>query len=168
MKKRFALAVSMINDPPDFIFDEVLNGLDPQGIAFFRELAVEFRKRVKAVLFSSHILSEVEGIADRVAFIHRGKIIGVYGMEEIKHKTRPALEISLTRLDGTVLKLLERFGEPSIVGEHRVLLRDPKVDGNVVVSELVSSGVGVLELKREEKGLEELFFSLIKRAEEGR
>ncbi|MCC5990025.1 MAG: ABC transporter ATP-binding protein, partial [Thermosphaera sp.] len=71
MKKRFALAVSLINDPPNFIFDEVLNGLDPKGIVFFRDLAIKFKKQGKAVLFSSHILSEVEGIADKVVFIHK-------------------------------------------------------------------------------------------------
>jgi len=165
MKKRFALAVSMINDPPNFIFDEVLNGLDPRGIAFFRELAVEFKKQGKAVLFSSHILSEVEGIAERVVFIHRGRIIGVYNMEEIRYKARPVLEIMLARLDNTVFKLLEKYGEPSIIGERKVLLRDPRVDSSVVISELVNSGVSVLEVKREEKSLEEFFFSLIKRAE---
>jgi ABC-2 type transport system ATP-binding protein len=167
MKKRFALAVSMINNPPNFIFDEVLNGLDPQGIAFFRDLAVGFRKQGKAVLFSSHILSEVEGIADRVVFIHKGRIIGVHSMEEVKHMARPALEITLTKLDENVLKLLERFGELSTMSGNRVLLRDPRADSSVVVAELVKSGVGVLEVRREEKSLEEFFFSLIKRAEGG-
>lgn len=167
MKKRFALAISMINDPPNFIFDEVLNGLDPRGIAFFRELAVEFRKRGKAVLFSSHILSEVEGVADRVVFIHRGRIIGVHNMDEIRYKARPALEILLSRLDNHVLKILEKYGEPSIIGEQRVILRDPRVDSSVVISDLVNSGIGVLEVKREEKSLEEFFFSLIKKAESG-
>lgn len=95
MRKRFALALSMINDPPNFLFDEVLNGLDPQGIAFFRELALEFRKRGKAVLFSSHILSEVENIADRVVFIHRGRIIGDKRIEEIRREAGEAGQRSL-------------------------------------------------------------------------
>lgn len=167
MKKRFALAVSMINNPPNFIFDEVLNGLDPQGIAFFRELAVRFKKQGKAVLFSSHILSEVEGVADRVVFIHKGRIIGVYSMEEVKHIARPALEITVTKLDSNVLKLLERFGEPYTESGNRVLLRSPRADTSAVVAELVRNGVGVLEVRREEKSLEEFFFSLIKRAEGG-
>jgi len=167
MRKRFALAVSMINDPPNFIFDEVLNGLDPQGIIFFRELAVEFRKQGKAVLFSSHILSEVEGIADRVVFIHRGRIIGVYSMDEIRYMARPALLITLTRLDDGVLKVLESYGIPQVVDERRVILRDPKADSSTVISELVSRGIGVEELRKEEKSLEEFFFSLVRKAEGG-
>jgi len=86
MRKRFALALSMISDPQNYLFDEVLNGLDPQGIVFFRELVLELKKRNKAVLFSSHILSEVENIADRVVFIHKGRIVANMTMSEIKSK----------------------------------------------------------------------------------
>ena len=91
MKKRFALALSLINDPPNIIFDEVLAGLDPQGILFFRKIVKEFKNKNKAILFSSHILSEVQDIADRVVFIHRGKIIADMSMGEIRSKV-PAVE----------------------------------------------------------------------------
>ena len=84
MRKRLALAISMIDNPKNFFFDEVLNGLDPEGIRFFRELALKFRKEGKSVLFSSHILSEVEALADRVVFISKGKIVKVMTMEEIR------------------------------------------------------------------------------------
>ncbi|MEZ0289896.1 MAG: ABC transporter ATP-binding protein [Sulfolobales archaeon] len=103
MRKRFALALSLISDPPNFLFDEVLNGLDPQGIMFFRELAREFKKEGRAVLFSSHILSEVESIADRVVFIHRGRIIADMSIDEIRRKAgrdERALEEFFFRLIG--------------------------------------------------------------------
>jgi ABC-2 type transport system ATP-binding protein len=167
MKKRFALAVSLINNPPNFIFDEVLSGLDPKGIAFFRNLVSEFRKEGKAVLFSSHILSEVEGIADRVVFIHRGRIIGAYTMDEIKYRAQPALELRVSRVDDSVLRLLEKYGEPRLAGENKVVLGNPRADPNTVISELISSGVGVFEFKREERSLEEFFFRLIESAERG-
>jgi len=167
MKKRFALAVSMINDPPNFMFDEVLSGLDPQGIAFFRELTLEFKRRGKAVLFSSHILSEVEGLADKVVFIHKGRIIGVYSMEEIKYRASPALELTLSRVDSEVVKLLEKYGEPSIVNDRKIILRTPTADSSMIIAELVKLGIGVLEAKREERSLEDFFFNLIKKAEQG-
>ncbi|MGC9012148.1 ABC transporter ATP-binding protein [Thermogladius sp.] len=165
MKKRFALAVSMINDPPNFILDEVLNGLDPQGIAFFRELTKEFRKKGKAVLFSSHILSEVEDIADRVVFIHKGRIIGVHAMEEIKSKASPGIYLALSRVDENTLRILGRFGEPVVLEGGRILVRRPSGSVEEVVAELVKNGVGVLEVRREERSLEDFFFSLIKEAE---
>jgi ABC-2 type transport system ATP-binding protein len=168
MKKRFALAVSMINNPPNFLFDEVLNGLDPQGIAFFRELAVKFRREGRAVLFSSHILSEVEGICDRVVFIHRGRIIGVYTMDEIRYRVSPAIEINLSKIDRDVFNILSKYGEPEVLNNNKVILRKPRSDTEVILSELVSRGIGVREVKRVEKSLEEFFFSLVKEAEEGR
>lgn len=167
MKKRFALAVSMINDPPNFIFDEVLNGLDPKGIAFFRELTLEFRRKGKAVLFSSHILSEVEGIADRVVFIHRGKIVGEYTMEEIRYRAGSAVELVLSSIDKSVLELLKKYGELHIVGEQKVLLRNLSGDVGDITTELVKLGVKVYEVKREERSLEDFFFNLVKEVERG-
>ncbi len=165
MKKRFALAVSMINDPPNFIMDEVLNGLDPQGIAFFRELALKFKKEGKAVLFSSHILSEVEGIADRVVFIHKGKIIGEYSMDEIKSATKPALEIVLSNnVDDRALDKLRKYGEVARKNEKTVLLYGDFTDISEIISSLASIDAGVSEIRRVERSLEEFFFELIERA----
>lgn len=167
MKKRFALAVSMINDPPNFMFDEVLNGLDPRGIAYFRELALEFRKQGKAVFFSSHILGEVEGIADRVVFIHKGKIIGVYTMDEIKYMAKPAVELVLGNINEDVLKVLREYGEPVVVSNNKVIVKGCVRDRGDIVSDIVKTGVKVYEVKHEEKSLEEFFFDLINKAEKG-
>ncbi|MEM4490151.1 MAG: ABC transporter ATP-binding protein [Desulfurococcaceae archaeon] len=168
MKKRFALAVSMINDPENFIFDEVLNGLDPQGIVFFRELAVNFKRKGKAVLFSSHILSEVEDIADRVVFIHRGKIIGEYTVEEIRNKAKPAIELLITKITDDALSTLKKYGDPVLLENGRIVLKNPIVDTEHILTELISRGVSIKEIKKQERSLEEFFFNLIKEAESRR
>jgi ABC-2 type transport system ATP-binding protein len=168
MKKRFALAVSMINDPPNFIFDEVLNGLDPKGIAYFRELALEFRRTGKAVLFSSHILSEVEGLADRVVFIHKGRIIGVYTMDEVKHMAKPAVELRVSTVSEDVVKTLREYGEPLVLEAGRIIVRNYTGDPADIVEELVKKGVRVYEVKKAEKSLEDFFFELIRKSEERR
>ncbi len=168
MKKRFALAVSMINDPPNFIMDEVLNGLDPQGIAFFRELTMKFRREGKAVLFSSHILSEVEGIADKVVFIHKGRIVGEYSMSEIRSAARPAIEVVLSsRVNEQALDKLRKYGETAQRDERTILLYGDFTDVSEIASSLTSIGFGILEIRRVEKSLEEFFFELIKKAEAG-
>jgi ABC-2 type transport system ATP-binding protein len=161
MKKRFALAVSMINDPPNFIFDEVLNGLDPQGIAFFRDMAVDFKKRKKAILFSSHILGEVQNIADRVVFIHKGKVIGSYKVDEIINTVKPSIVIKLDKIDDNTVNLLEKYGKVSKQGEY-VIISSPSVSSGEVVKVLVEKGLNVLEIKYEERSLEDFFFSLLK------
>lgn len=83
MKKRFSLAAAMLNDPQNYFFDETLNGLDPEGIRFMRKLMVDLRTRGKAVLLSSHILSELENVADRIAIIHKGKILEIMDRQKI-------------------------------------------------------------------------------------
>ena len=83
MKKRFSLASAMLNDPQNYFFDETLNGLDPEGIRFMRRLMVDLKARGKAVLLSSHILSELENVADRIAIIHKGKIIELMDRKKI-------------------------------------------------------------------------------------
>lgn len=160
MKKRFALAVSLINDPPNFLFDEVLNGLDPQGIAFFRGLVQEFRKAGKAVLFSSHILSEVEGLADRVVFIHRGRIVGTYTMDEIRRRASGELLVSVSPLDDGAASIAARYGEPEKRG-NALAVKGFSGDPSSLVAELVAAGYRVAEVKRSEKSLEEFFFELV-------
>ena len=161
MKKRFALAVSMIGDPQNFIFDEVLNGLDPQGIMFFRRVVEDFRRKGKAVLFSSHILSEVQMIADRVVFINKGRIIGVYTMDEVVKLASPHIVIGLKQIDNGAISILSRFGEVEVSG-NRVILRNPKAEPSKILEELVKSGYSVEEFRvGEERTLEELFMKLI-------
>ncbi len=159
MKKRFALAVSLISDPKNFLFDEVLNGLDPQGIMFFRDLALKLKKENKAVLFSSHILSEVENIADRVVFINKGRIIKEMTMSEIKEYTKTTtFRIILGRVDGDVVKIAEKYGNPRVEGN--VLFID-NFNGNISGLSSDLSNYNIVEMGKVEGNLEEVFFKLI-------
>lgn len=74
MRQRLALACALVNDPQLLILDEPTNGLDPQGIADMRKLILQLcHAEGKTVFVSSHLLSEIEMIADQVLIIHRGK-----------------------------------------------------------------------------------------------
>ncbi len=160
MKKRFALAVSMINDPKNFFFDEVLNGLDPQGIAFFRDLVLRFKKEGRAVLFSSHILSEVENLADRVVFIHRGKIVREMTIDEIKKMATPVLIIKTKPIDNRVVELLSRYGEVRVENDY-IYLSNPETEAPEIVEELVKNNYKIYEVKEKETSLEEVFFKIV-------
>ncbi len=168
MKKRFALAVSMINDPRNFFFDEVLNGLDPKGIAFFRDLVKRFKREGRAVLFSSHILSEVENIADKVVFIHKGRIIAVKTMDEIKSMVKPALVVKVSNPDDKLPKILEKYGEVRARDGKYILVFKEKPDKNQIVRELVENGYSVEEIRPARTSLEKVFFKLIGEAGEER
>lgn len=161
MKKRFALAVSMINNPDNFIFDEVLNGLDPIGIAFFRDLVKRFRKENRAVLFSSHILKEVEDLADRVVFINRGRILKIMTMDDIKASAKPVLVIKLKTLDNRAIDIARGYGENIRVEKDTIYIYNPRAEPADIVEMLVKNGYKVEETKKEEASLEEIFFKVI-------
>ena len=73
-RRRFEIALALFGDPPCLLFDEPLNGLDPDAINWFNNLALELRDRGKAVLISSHILYELGKIADDVTIIQQGVV----------------------------------------------------------------------------------------------
>ncbi len=159
MKRRFALAVSTISNPKNYLFDEVLNGLDAQGISYFRNLALELRKEGKAVLFSSHILSEVESLADRVVFIHKGRIVRDMTIDEVRKFATPSLLVKVDRDDKEVLDVLSRYGEVKKLGDTLVV-RGFSGDPSEVNSTL-SRVCKVYEIRVEYSSLEEVFFKIV-------
>jgi ABC-2 type transport system ATP-binding protein len=161
MKKRFSLGVSLLSDPRNFLFDEVLNGLDPEGIRYFRELMVDLKKRGKAVLLSSHILLEVENLADRVVFIHKGKIIKIASREELSSSGTATLRIVISNLDQGAIAYLQSLGEVKIE-DKTATLTGFKDDPAHINAELARRGYPPTEFASQKAGLEEYFISLIK------
>jgi ABC-2 type transport system ATP-binding protein len=167
MKKRFSLAVSLLSDPQNFLFDEVLNGLDPEGIHFFREL-MRGQKRVnKAILLSSHILTEIENVADRIVFIHRGWVIKIVTRDELAayEGEKGILRIILQTASDDAISYLKTLRGTVQAQGNEILLSDFRGDSSQVNTELVKRGIPVREIKFEKTGLEQYFFDLIRKAD---
>ena len=75
MLQRIGLAQSLVHDPQLVILDEPTAGVDPLGSAAIAEIVRELKRRGKTILLSSHLLAQVEGLCDRVAILHRGKLV---------------------------------------------------------------------------------------------
>jgi ABC-2 type transport system ATP-binding protein len=75
MHQRLALAGALLGDPPVLVLDEPATGLDPAGMAWLRRLLGDWAAQGRTVLFSSHVLAEVQAVADRVVIIDRGRIV---------------------------------------------------------------------------------------------
>lgn len=122
-KQRVGLAQAIIYDAPFLILDEPTNGLDPQSVVelreFIRKLALE-----KTILFSSHILSEVEQICDHITIIHQGKVRASGDLKEIHRKFRQGLVIRLGIAAGEKLPDLSRFGKYDQTSRMTVGLED--------------------------------------------
>lgn len=101
MKQRLGIACALIKRPKLLILDEPTNGLDPNGIKELRKMLKTIsEKENMSILISSHILSEVENICDRVLIINEGKIISDFGIEEVKYKNISLEEEYLKKTGG--------------------------------------------------------------------
>ncbi|MDP8011812.1 MAG: ABC transporter ATP-binding protein [Thermoplasmata archaeon] len=166
MKKRFAIAESLINDPKNVLFDETLNGLDPEGVKFVRNLILELKLRERSILLSSHILTEIENLADRVAIISHGKLIKTLTKSELKNLGKMKIYIEIINLNDfreNVEKILKKYGTIEKT-DGQLILTDLNVQDNEIpniLDDLISNKIKVRKFEPVGESLEEYFFKLI-------
>jgi ABC-type multidrug transport system ATPase subunit len=116
MKQRLGIAVSLVHDPDLIILDEPMNGLDPQGIADIRHLINHLSKDLgKTVFISSHLLSEIEQVADSLLIIHKGKKIAEGNIRELLNPEQSRIEIETDSAAELELQLKQTRWGPRIV-----------------------------------------------------
>jgi bacitracin transport system ATP-binding protein len=109
MKQRLGIARAILHHPELLILDEPTNGLDPIGIKEIRRLIKSLAQERKiTILMSSHILSEVEQLADRIGIIHEGKLLEEITFEMLRKKNRKYLEFQVSN-DAKAVMLLENY-----------------------------------------------------------
>ena len=162
MKQRLGIAVAMVHNPDLIILDEPTNGLDPQGITDIRNLILMLsREKKKTVVVSSHLLSEVEQIADSMLIINRGKKIVEGKVSELLNPGKVQLEIET--LDNFSAKeiLMASFWSSSLVNTTKdcVLIDAERSMIPELSKYLVEQGVGLVGIKSV-NSLEAYFLSL--------
>jgi ABC-2 type transport system ATP-binding protein len=83
MRQRLGIAGAMLGDPPVLMLDEPFNGLDPDGIIWMREFLRSLAGQGRAILVSSHLISEVENMADQLIVVGRGRVLADAGVGEL-------------------------------------------------------------------------------------
>lgn len=146
MKQRLGIAMAMMHNPEFIILDEPTNGLDPMGIQQIRLLIKKLSaENGVTVLISSHILSEIEQMADTVGIIDKGILVEELTMEEIHHRNRHYVKLRLSDISQSIPLLEKQLGisDFEIVGEQEVKLF--QLDGNLaeINRVLVTNGIGV-------------------------
>ena len=156
MRQRLGIAQALLGDPRVLILDEPANGLDPEGIAWMRRLLRDFADRAGTVLLSSHLLREVEAVADQLIVIGRGKIVAQGSMAELLASTG----VIVRGLDpGALHQALADAGLSATPGSDGALLVEAEAEA--VGRAAAAAGVVLLELRPADTGgLEELFLSL--------
>lgn len=163
MKQRLAIAATLLKDPDLLIFDEPTNGLDPAGIHEIRSMMRRLAGRGKTVLVSSHILSEVQQIADTVTIIGGGRLLAEGDVKQILAADgQVAARVGVSdHLRATEILITWGFTvEP--VGNRilKVSLADHKLDLAVITRLLADQGLYVSELTPIQPDLESVFLDL--------
>ena len=110
MKQRLGLALALINNPDLLILDEPLNGLDPQGIAELRETLRHLNKKYGiTMVISSHILDELEMIATRYGFIHKGHMIEEITVDELHEKLKKYISLDVENISLATITIEQKL-----------------------------------------------------------
>ena len=163
MKKRFSIAAAMIGNPNNYLFDETLNGLDPGGVKEMRDLMLSMKKDGKAVFLSSHILSELQNVADRIAIIKNGELIKILKHSDLDNLGETRIIVDVKNPDDKIFNILNKFGNAhesngDILIEKITL---PVDDIYKINEELVKAGYKVGNVSAEGENLEEYFLKLV-------
>lgn len=163
MKQRLCLGRTMIHDPSVLILDEPAAGLDPRARIELREMIAQLADMGKAVLISSHILTELAEICDRVAIIEQGQLKAVGTVDEISSQVQTTSSVRI-RILGDKEQLLSWLKERKDIADVRIesecihLTHDGDDENQVkLLSELVIAGFSVLEFSTKVKSLEDVF-----------
>jgi ABC-2 type transport system ATP-binding protein len=158
MRQRLALAQALLPEPRLVLLDEPTEGLDPEGIHEIRSLIQRLnRERGLTVLFSSHLLSEVEQLCHRVAILNKGSLVFCGLWEELRRKTREyLLEVDSWE---RALPAIARAGA-AVVTPGRIEL-PTEADAGDLVASLVHDGVRVRAVEPVRRNLESLYLELV-------
>lgn len=162
MKQRLGMAVALVHNPELIILDEPTNGLDPQGIADVRNLILRLSKHQgKTILVSSHLLNEIEMIADRMLIIDKGKKIAEGSVKELFDPSKMLLLVELTNLEEVLLPLQTSIWKQYIHAKRNnsIIFQLDKKQVPELASTLVQMGAGIISLQPKHS-LEEYFLSL--------
>lgn len=163
MRKRFSIVAASQADPKNYLFDETLNGLDPEGVRDARKYMISLRKSGKCLFLSSHILSELELVADRIAIIRKGELLKIVEKKEITSLGSRYLKIIIENIDKDAISLLEKYGEPQEDGNSLVLKNMKDIDSRYyeINRALIQAGYQVSHFELTGEDLESYFLELV-------
>ncbi len=169
MTQRMGLAQALLHDPELLILDEPMSGLDPIGRKQVREIILAQRQAGKTLIFTSHVLSDVEMLCDRIAILNKGRVVARGTLDELLRREVRRVRIQLAGAPQVFREALVSRGLSVREVEARGAAREQAsaneleitVEGDQSVSpllkEALEAGASVVELEQERETLEELF-----------
>jgi ABC-2 type transport system ATP-binding protein len=163
MQQRLGLARVLIHDPRVLLLDEPASGLDPRARIEMMAILQELQRMGKTIIISSHILSELETLCNRVAIIERGKLIYTGPVQGVRDQmqTGRVVWVKVSSDQVHAIELLKARPEVSAAEAEdshvKVTLVNHDIDHSIVADTLVRGGAKLIELREDELGLEEVF-----------
>ncbi|MGD0377243.1 MAG: ATP-binding cassette domain-containing protein [Streptosporangiaceae bacterium] len=167
MRQRLGIAAAMLGDPPVLMFDEPFNGMDPEGIVWMRGYLRSLAAEGRAVLVSSHLMSELEDSADHLVVIGRGKVIADTSVAELIAAASGDRVTLRTSARSEAMTVLAHAGA-TVAATGRDTLAVSGLASEQVVARLGEAGVGFSEISAHRATLEEAYMELTRDAVEFR
>jgi ABC-2 type transport system ATP-binding protein len=159
MRQRLGIAAAMLGDPPVVIMDEPFNGMDPEGIIWMRTLLRSFAAEGRAVLVSSHLMGELQGIADHIVVIGRGRVLADAGVQELVARASGDQVLLRTPTPGEAARVLKRAGaDATDLGDNTLSVSG--LAARRLVEVLGADGVAFSEVTAQRATLEDAYLQL--------
>jgi len=162
MKQRLGIAVALVHDPDLIILDEPMNGLDPQGIADIRQLITYLSKEEgKTIFISSHLLSEMEQVADSLLIIHKGKKIAEGNMNQLLNPEQSRIEVETRSAIEFELQLKQTAWANNIISVNgqKIIMQMRREEVPAFVQQMTGMKQDIFSIHKK-NSLEDYFLSL--------
>jgi ABC-2 type transport system ATP-binding protein len=165
MRQRLGIAAALLGDPPALMFDEPFNGMDPEGIVWMRGFLASLAAEGRAVLVSSHLMSELQGTAGQVVIVGRGKVIADTSVADLLASVSGDRVMLRTAAQTQAATVLERAGATvAVTGPDALTISG--LPAERVVALMAESSVPFAEVTAHRATLEEAYMELTKGAVE--
>jgi ABC-2 type transport system ATP-binding protein len=159
MRQRLGIAGALLGDPPVLMFDEPVNGLDPEGIRWIRGFLRSLAGEGRAVLVSSHLMSELEGSADHLVVIGRGRLIADTSVRELLATASGNRVLLRTTQRPEVMTLLANAGA-TVAAVDQDALTVSGLPAEAIIALLNGRGLSFSEVASHRASLEEAYMEL--------
>jgi ABC-2 type transport system ATP-binding protein len=166
MRQRLGIAAAMLGDPPVLMFDEPFNGMDPEGIVWMRGFLRSLAARGRAVLVSSHLMSELEDTADHLVVVGRGTVIADTSMAALIARASGGRVVLRTTAGTEAKTVLESAGATVTAGPG--VITATGLAAEAIIKILSDNGVPFSEVSAHRASLEEAYLELTRDASEYR
>lgn len=161
MKQRLGIAIALLGDPKFIILDEPLNGVDPEGVVQIRNLILKLNhENGITFLISSHILSELGLIVNKIGFIHNGVLLSEKTISELQENETVQTFFKVDKIE-LAKNVVEGLGYQSIKIKDNSMLISEEVDLNAILKAFVENEITVLHMNQKENTIEDYYMGLI-------